>query len=156
MGRRALNSYPEHSTPPRPILSSMMNECEFGGQATIPLLLREGVSSFTPALVHTGWAGSTARCKFSCPPIQHLRPPTHLIKPHKPVRYKTGARSRTTGTRSRTTGARSMTTSARSRTTGARSRTSGARSETTGARSRTTYERSPATCANHHPPTRRS
>ena len=67
----------------------MRNEGEFGGQA---------LSLYHRYIKKRGYAGSLQlwstqdggqHCKFSCPPIQHLRPPTKLIKPHKPVKYKT-------------------------------------------------------------------
>ena len=71
----------------------MMNECEFGGQV-LSLYHCYIERGYPVALQLWSTQDGGQHCKFSCPPIQHLRPPTQLIKPLKPVRHKTPCRRR--------------------------------------------------------------
>ena len=81
---RALDSSPDHAIPPHPLLPSTMNDREFGGQ--VLSLYHSYIERGYPVSLQL-WSTQDGgqHCKFSCPPIQHLRPPTQLIKPLKPV-----------------------------------------------------------------------
>ena len=91
--RHALDSSPDHATPPHPLLPSTMNDRELGGQA-LSLYHSYIERGYPVALQLWSTQDGGRHCKLSCLPIQHLRPPTQLIKEHKPVNHKTRCRRR--------------------------------------------------------------
>jgi len=86
------NSSPDHATPSLP---TMRYGRDFGGQALSLYnwyIEREGGLPVSLQLWSTQDRGQ--HCKISCPPIQYLRPPTQLIRQHKPGNHKTPCRRR--------------------------------------------------------------
>ena len=71
-----------------PSLPSIRYEHEFRGQA---LSLYNWYIDRGPSVSLQLWSTQDGgqHCKFSCPPIQHLRPPTQLIRQHKAANHKT-------------------------------------------------------------------